>query len=212
MATKFTMNPWFGMWVRPREMIRQIIAENPRFRFGILSFLYGLPSLFHVAQNFSLGLHFPLSVILGGAVVLGIVYGLLSLSIMSALIYWTGKWLKGAASYLEIRAAVSWSNVTNIVPVCLWVLLILLCGQGVFDETFMQGFVTSQNAGILFPFFLLQFVVSIWSFVILFQALGEVQKFSAWMALLNVFIPFALVVGGIWVLMGAIWWIQTLVN
>ena len=44
----------------------------------------------------------------------------------------------------------------------------------------------------IFAVFFVQSIASIWGFVIVLQALGEVQGFSAWKALLNVIIPFGL--------------------
>ena len=63
-----------------------------------------------------------------------------------------------------------------------------------FSETQFIGF----QAGIVFLVFLVQTIVSIWGFIILVKALGEVQGFSAWKALLNVIIPFLIVVAIIW--------------
>lgn len=204
MGKKLTINPWVKMWVDPRETIRAIVNYNPHFRFGVLSVIYGLPAMFHMAQNLSLGTQFPISVILIGALAFAFIFGMIGISVASALLFWTGKWLGGQASFLELRAAVSWANVTNLVPIFLWVILTIIYGSNIFIGQFMQNLIAQQDLATVFPFFFIQMVVAVWSLVILFKAIGEVQGFSAWKALLNALIPFIIVIGVVSLLVGII--------
>lgn len=199
------VNPWTQIWVKPRETIRKIVKENPKQRFAILSFLYGLPLLFHSAQNLSLGDTFTTIGIVIVALVLATFVGMLALTIASGLIYWTGKWIGGKAEYYPVRAAVSWSNVPNIIAIIVWAIMIYYFReqifQGNFDQMKFAGNQTILITGSLF----VQAMISIWSFIILVKGIGEVQNFSAWKGVLNVLIPFFMVGILIWVLSWLFW-------
>ena len=115
MEEKLMINLWFRMWTKPKETIRAIVAIDPRYRFLSLSIIYGIPLMFQMAQNMSLGFSVSLVGILLGCLVLSLFAGMIGSTIVSGLLYITGKWLNGAATFLQLRCAVSWSNVTNIV-------------------------------------------------------------------------------------------------
>lgn len=192
--------PWLRMWVKPRETIREIVATNPKYQFGLLSAVYGLPVILNFAQNYSLGDHFSLLWIVLIALVLSPFIGMLGITIMSGLLLWTGRWIGGTASYLPIRAAVSWSNVTNVVTIFVWIVFIALFGRSIFMESFPQTAVPTGTMQIVLGLFLIETVASIWSFVILLQGLSEVQGFSIWKALLNVIIPLIIIIMAMWLL------------
>ncbi len=199
------VNPWTHIWIKPRETISNITKFDPKYRFVILSFLYGLPMLLHMAQNLSTGETFTTVGIVIAALVLATFVGMLGLTIASGLTYWTGKWIGGKASYYPVRAAVSWSNVPNIVAIIIWAILIynfkdkLFLGE--FDEMKFAGEEQMLLTGALF----VQSVIAIWSFIILVKGLGEVQGFSAWKGVLNVLIPFFMIGILIWAVTWLFW-------
>lgn len=205
MALDLRMNPWLSMWVRPRETIRAIVDANPKYRFFVLSIIYGLPVLLNVAQNSSLAEVWPFVMTIAAALILSPLIGLIGITIASVLLYVTGKWVGGKASFLEVRAAMCWSNVTNVANIILWIILMAMFGNALFCVTFPQMTFSTPQMTVLGFIFLAQFVIAIWGFIILLKALGEVQGFSAWKALLNVIIPFAIVMFTVW-LVGWIFW------
>lgn len=199
------VNPWTHIWFKPRETIREIIQYNPKFRFIILSFLYGLPMLLHMAQNISLGERFSAGGISIAALILATFVGMLGLTIASGLVYWTGKWIGGNGSFHEVRAAVSWSNVPNIVAIIIWAILIFSFKKDIFMAEFgEQNFVGTQLM-LVSGSLIIQAILSIWSFIILVKGLGEAQGFSAWKGVLNVLIPFFMVGIVIWALSWIFW-------
>src|SRR5437899_130491 len=123
------VNPWTHIWTHPRETIRAIVNFNPKYRFIPLSFLHGLPMLFYWAQNLSLGATASLMGIIIGSLILAVFLGMLSITIGSALVLWTGKWIGGKSSYYPIRAAISWSCVPNVLIIIIWAILIFLFGN-----------------------------------------------------------------------------------
>jgi hypothetical protein len=190
------MNPWVEIWVRPRETIRAIIASSSTYLFPLLCLIYGFPVLLQVAQNLSLGDRFSLGAIVIGALIFAVVPGFVMFNISAGLIYWTGKWIGGVGSFQNIRAAVAWSNVPSLINGVLWIVNMLLFKSRIFTLSFVMMPLSRGEAMVLAVTSLIQLILAVWSLVILVKALGEVQGFSAWKGLLNVLIPFFIIVIG----------------
>jgi hypothetical protein len=200
MADKLSVNPWTGMWVAPRETIRAIIQFNPGYFYPFLCLIYGLPMLLQVAQNFSLGDRYPLAGIVIVSLLLAGIIGALMINISTALFYWTGKWIGGTGSYQTIRSAVAWANVPNLVNIFIWIVNIGVFGGRIFQHNFVETPFVGGELGVIFLTSVVQIIVAIWAFIIILKALGEVQGFSAWKALLNVIIPFLVIFVGVSIL------------
>jgi hypothetical protein len=205
MFEKIGVNPWLKMWVEPRKTIQAIVEYNPKYQFPLLASIYGFPLMLQMMQTISAGQNISLFFILLISLVIAPFIGMLGLSIMSGLLLWTGRWLGGVGTFQEIRAAAAWSNVPNAVNVLLWLLLTVVFGPRLFMNTFAESVFVGKELGVVGFVFFMQAVISIWSFVILLQGLGQVQGFSAWRALVNVIIPFLLVMIAMWLLMLIIW-------
>ncbi len=212
MAKQAVGNPWLSIWTEPRQTVRSIVKTDPKFRFAILSAIYGLPMALNLAQNFSLGVKVPLWAVLIGSLIICTLLGMIGISISTWLLHVTGRWIGGQGSYQTIRTAVAWSNVPNIVTILMWIVLLGTFGVAVFTKQFSETPFVGYQAGIVFIVFLIQAVISIWGFIILLQGLGEVQGFSAWKALLNVLIPFVIVVAIIWLVGWALFGTGTIHN
>lgn len=208
MADKLTRNPWISMWTKPRETIREIVKIDPKKNLYLLSGIYGFSTLLHFSQNFSLGAYLPWPTILLGSLVFSVFIGLLGFLIAGKLIEWTGRWLGGHGSFQQIRAALAWSNVTNVVSILMWLLLIWGFGRNVFLENFAQANFIGAALFVALTAFLVQSVVAIWGFVLLCKSIGEVQGFSAWKGLLNVLIVFILVAIVVWIIVWLLSWAQ----
>jgi len=98
-----------------------------------------------------------------------------------------GKLIKGKGTFKQVRAATYWASVPVVVSVVIWILLMLTHGNTLFVpgyEKQLIGAALSINVIACTA----QIVLGIWGFIIFLHALGEVQGFSAWMALLNAFL------------------------
>lgn len=208
-SDKLDINPWVDIWLKPRQTIRSIVDHNPKYRFVLLAAIYGFPMALRLAQNLSLGQDFTLSAIIITALILAVFLGMIGISIASGLILWTGKWIGGRGSYYPIRAAVSWSNVPNIVTILTWILMIAVFKRDLFSENFVGTPFVGYELAVFTLIFLAQTTAAIWSFIILLKGIGEVQGFSAWKALLNVIIPFVIVVAAVWIVSAIIVWFQS---
>jgi hypothetical protein len=200
MAKKAAGNPWLSIWTEPRKTVRSIVNTDPKFGFVILSAIYGFPMALNLAQNFSLGASVPAWAILLGALIICTLLGMIGITISTWLLHFTGRWIGGRGSFQTVRTAVAWSNVPNVVTILMGLIMVAMFGRAMFNPAFSATHFMGTQAGIVFIVFLLQAVASIWGFVILLVGLSEVQGFSVWKALLNVLIPFVIVVAIVWLL------------
>ncbi len=200
MAEQLAVNPWIKMWTSPKPTIRAIVTYNSRYRFLILCLINGLPTLMQNAQAMSLGTSYNLVSIILGCLFLSLFAGMILITVSSGLLFMTGKWIGGAASFLQIRCAVSWSNITNLVSVFMWVSLVAVFQQELFTDLFETASFTQKESMLLTGIFLIQTVMSIWSLVILVQSLAEVQGFSSGKSILNILVSVGLIVAAAWLL------------
>lgn len=212
MARKLTRNPWLSIWVQPRETLREIIDTDPKYMLYVLYAFYGFPMALSFAQSFSLCTEFPTWSIVIAAIIVCALLGFLGVAISTWLLMVTGKWIKGKGTYQTIRAAVAWSNVPNAVTSLTWIALLAIFGGQIFCRGFSEKTFIGYQAGVVFLIFLTQSIVSIWGFIILLKTLGEAQGFSAWRALLNVAIPFVIVVALTWLVGWAIWGTSSIIK
>lgn len=209
MAKQLGINPWTGIWLRPKETIRAVINFNPKFRFVLLSIFYGLPMAYNMAQNYSLADRLPLWAIVCGGLLLSGFLGALAITIGSALFTWTGRWIGGKGNFEKVRCALAWSSgVPSAVIVVIWAVLLSVFGSLAFSRTFAETAFIGYQAGIVFLAFLIESIVWVWGLVMLFKTLGEAHGFSSWKAVLNVLIAFIIVFALIWFI-GWIFWGQT---
>ena len=206
METTPIMNPWFSMWVHPRRTIRQIVATNPDRLVLTLAAISGIVQGLTNASNKSQGEHASLAMLLLVNLILGPVMGIIGLWVGASLLRWTGGWIGGQADSRRIRTAVAWSNVPMIWSLLLWVPALLLFGAELFTKATPIIDANLMLSSLFLGFSIGTTVIGIWSFVVCLHALGEVQGFSAWKALLNgllamlvVLIPILTIVGiAIW--------------
>ncbi|MCB1106847.1 MAG: YIP1 family protein [Chlamydiia bacterium] len=187
MKEKLGINPWLGMWVHPRKTIRALVEYNPNFRLIILCAIYGFQYMLQASQFLALGQTSSLLVIVLAAAILSIPVGYVIFNVMSFFYLLLGRLIKGKGTFKQIRAATYWSSVPLVVSVIVWIFLMVTHGNSLFVpgyEKHLAGVALTVNvvAGIV------QIVIGIWGLIIFLHALGEVQGFSAWMALLNVFL------------------------
>jgi hypothetical protein len=197
---ELNIKPWLSIWIKPRQTVRAIIEFNVRYRFFILSVLCGLPTVLQTSQNLSLGGVFSSPAILISCVVLSPLLGAIGLLLSTLFLTWTGRWIGGRASFLEMRCAVSWTNATNLVTVLIWAFLISRFKEMIFFEGFVKMPMTAGDSMWLTVCFFLQLIVAVWSFILLLYAISEVHRFSIWKALLNIVIAFILGVGISWII------------
>lgn len=199
------LNPWFSMWTKPRATMRQILDSKSQQHILLLAAVTGIGTMLDQASMKSIGDNWAgnpafLAGILVAALTIGPIGGILRMYIASALLSWTGKWIGGQASYDEIKAAFAWSNVPLIWGLITWVIELGLFGAENFTSKTPVIDASIGLTAAFFAFALIDLTIGIWAIVVYLKALAEAQKFSAWKALGNTLLPFAVIAGPILVI------------
>jgi len=116
---------------------------------------------------------------------LGAAFGILGLYTTAIVMDWSGRALGGVGNALTLRAALAWSGVPQI---CLYaVTLLTLAGTGIWQALVPSMPAPNGSVGAAAnPFTLMngvEAIISIWSFILMLQCVGEVHRFSAWRAM-----------------------------
>ncbi len=187
-------NPWVSIWVQPRSTIRRIVNEDPNRSLWLLAAIYGFSSLIGFFESYSFGLvmgAFPLLIM---AIILAPVWGYLFFSCWSFVVSLTGRLFGGRGAFRSIRASYAWSAVPLALGDALSLFLILWLGVSMFVRVPSAGLFVESQAVVVLAFLLAKIVLSVWSLVIYINALAEVQQFSVFRAIGNLFVS-ALLVG-----------------
>jgi len=186
-------NPWVSMWMHPRLTLQNLIDTGTEFD-GFFSVVI----IAGIAQKLSdtfFDTNVPSDTILkllGFAVVGGIISSLIYLLLASYLIHLIGQYLGGKASRDNIIAAVGWSEMPLACSMLIWILYIPLFASGVIGGEVQDQSISSASFAITTIILLIQVTLTLWSVVILLSAIGQVQRFSIGMTLLNTLPAFAL--------------------
>lgn len=181
-------NPWKSIWLSPRATIASVVAENPNRSIWWLASIYGFSSLLSTFQSLMLGIQLNLMGIFILAIVLAPFWGYAMFSIWSWVIYLTGKWFKGTASFKVARAAYAWSCVPLIANIPIWFVLAAIFGPQLFTNFSENYLLTNGQVTTLFGILIIRIAAAVWSLVIYLNALAEVQQYSILRAIGNVLV------------------------
>jgi hypothetical protein len=185
--------PFFTIWTEPRATIRRIVNTDPKRNVILLAALGGAVSVLEgqwsraMSDPTSLSAMWPVGVALrvGFAALLGIVFLYLNGSVLR----WSGALLGGTAESVEVRAAIAWGEIPQIVASVITILALL---TGATSAPVMSANGIPKMSPQLVELGTVHVVLGLWGFVITLQCLAEVHRFSAWRALLSILIPLAI--------------------
>jgi hypothetical protein len=184
MASRFPLSPFVTIWTEPRATIRDIVERDPhRYVLGLAALgpaLVAIESAWSRELNAQIPPSFLWPVAVAFIAVAAGAFGIAVLYLNGWALQWTGRFLGGEAASLEVRAAMAWSRIPGIsaAVINIGVLLLGLATPPIFGGGELPH-LTPSFVGLG----LLNFVLDVWSFVLLLQCLGEVHRFSAWRAL-----------------------------
>lgn len=181
---------WLSIWLQPRATIRRILDTNPRAYVWVLAALGGIgygPGDGGEAMLSDLvaWLLYPL---------LGALAGLISLALIPYPIHWTGRWLGGEGTVVEIRCALAWSQIPTICLLPLSILIMYwLAGIHIPTGGSVPVGMPAPTGMVLGVISLIYLVVGIWQIVITVQTVAEAQRFSGWRSLANLILAALLI-------------------
>ena len=116
------LNPWWGIWVQPRQTLRTILATNPKMDFWVLVAFYGLVRAVSWGVQVGLGDYFSPSGVAGFILIIGPIAGVIGVYLTGALLGLVGRSMGGKAEPAHIRAVLAWAAL----PMSVLTLLALL--------------------------------------------------------------------------------------
>jgi len=189
-----TPNPFFTIWLSPRETIRRIVEWNPSYCVLWLACLAGIEQALGHSRIRYLGEKVPLAVLFAIVLVGGPLGGLLLLWISSLLLRWTGRWLGGIATLRQLIAAVAWSLTPQALSLLLFIPAWLIAGRELFTKLTPHLGAHPGLSMMLTAVGAVQGILGIWSIFTLCHTVAEVQGYrSAWRGLGNVLLSFLVI-------------------
>jgi len=177
------------IWTSPRSVMKSTNENRYNDLTTILLIFAGINGSFNRAENTNMGDHMSLFSVLAICIIGGAVFGWISFYIYSALLSWTGKWLKGKGNTGSLLRMVSYTTIPSLVALCMIVLRITLFGNQEFQKH-VDIFDNGILSGIVYGFSLLiEIGMGIWTIVILVTGISEVQKLPIGKSILNMILP-----------------------
>lgn len=102
------LNPWWGIWVQPRQTIRMIIATDPKMDFWVLVAFYGLMRAVSWGVQVGLGNMFSPPGVAGFILIVGPIAGVIGVYLTGAVLGLVGRLMGGKAAPQEIRTVLAW--------------------------------------------------------------------------------------------------------
>ncbi len=187
-------NPWTKGWLHPRQTVRHVYEHDAEIGMYILAALGGMLSVAGQLGDRGIGDRLGILPIIGIIAVAGPIVGLISLHIISSILAWTGSWFDGQATRHEIMYAFAWSKIPLIVTLVCWFLTLIVVGRAFVGSDAAMGLVTPADGLVILAFVAVSLVTYIWSLVLFFGMLSEVQRFPVWKAIVSALIPFIVIV------------------
>src|SRR5262245_50452483 len=171
-------SPWLSLWLHPGATIERIVTTNPRRHVLLLAALAAISSFIFTAITFGSTIELLDWRTVAGIVVLGAIYGVVSLYIWGLSFWLAGRMFGGRAPSAAVRATYAWGTVPNIVAlaICLIVLAAfkLLAGAAPARSATQAVTIALQAVGAL---------LALWTAVMIFLMLKRVQGFGFWRTL-----------------------------
>lgn len=172
----------FKVMTDPRGFMRSPAAQV-RGLHWILAAMVGFVWLLGKFYLYALGMQYTLVQILIGSLIFAIPVGLVIFCVSAFCLHLTGKIFRGKGTFKDLYSAFAWSRVPEFFQLISWIALIVMNGRSVFTPALVAQ---DQMSVAVLILLVVQIVFSFWKSIILFHTVGEVQGFSAWIAIWNV--------------------------
>ena len=198
-----TLNPWWGIWVQPRQTIRSIIETDPKMNFWVLVIFYGVIRAISWGILAGLGDHYSPAEVAGFIAIIGPLVGIASVYFTGALLGLAGRLMGGNAEGQHIRTVLAWAALPmNVLIVMAIFPFLMMFGQRIFSledplvQRAMYGGGTLAGiftGGLSMWRMMLEGVGSLYYLIIVVIGISEVEKFNLWKSAGIIFV----VIGGL---------------
>ncbi len=158
---------------------------------GWLFFVGGAAkSLGRVNQETVETMGFPFTVII--VPLIGGVSAIFLYNILAALLSYTGKWIGGSGDTNNLRTALAWSMVPNVLLFALYIPSLILFEKGIFDNETLRTYGGLTFSIKLWTFFVLQSIAYLWSIFIGINTLSVAHEYHRALSVVNYLVAFIL--------------------
>ncbi|UCC13740.1 MAG: YIP1 family protein [Gammaproteobacteria bacterium] len=180
-------NPWITIWLQPRATIRRILDSDPASHVWFLGAAGGISQGLRAVYSDESGAvpELSLAAVVLISVTVGALSGLVGLLVMPYLLMWTGRWLGGEGSIVNLRASLAWSQVPGIWGLALHAVLIAFFGQQLLAGTVADSFDSGGKAAFFLIVTSAIAAIAIWQVFTTIKTVAEANGFSAWRAFFN---------------------------
>ena len=183
------LNPWFSMWMRPRETVRQMLHTGQSRHLALLAILGGIGVFLDQIVFASLGESYAgrlvmlVVFVIGGAIV-----GLVGLTVYCWLLAFAGRSLGGVGTAADCRTAYAWSNIPNVwlLPVYIVTALavVIYGSEALLADLFRRLDAGEEFSMLLFPVWLravfaIGMMSRLWQLVLTCQSIAEAHRVSS---------------------------------
>lgn len=166
------LNPWFSMWMRPRQTIRQVIETDPRQHVLLVTALGGACDIIDPELIADESLNIILAKFIG-QMLFGAAVALVGLFLMGWMVKVVARWFGGVGTALHTRAAIGW----GYVPVA-WLLPLMI----VLNIVVLANPIDAENGDFIVAMYviaaLMMLSVGIWQLIVTSCAVAEVYQFT----------------------------------
>lgn len=193
------VNPWTSVWLHPRKTVQYVMEYKTGSFVLMIAAITGIVHFLDQATGNDLFENWNIAAVLLVALLAGPVIGVIGLYIASGIYHALSLMLGGLGTFEESRRAFTVSSIIIVIGGLIWIPDLLILGQGNFtsDYDFSIG-----QLGWSMISLIVNFTVGIWSLIVLIAAIAEVHRFSAWKAVLAVFLPIIILVVILLVIIG----------
>lgn len=185
-ASHMSDSPLTSIWFKPRHTIREILADDPNLYVLPIICFSGIASSLNRASVQNLGDQFSFSTILLACALVGPLGGLFSMWMWSHLVHWTGKWMGGQADRLTLRTAMAWALVPLATSLVIWMIQVATFQEEMFMKETPIIDSDPMRLNLLFASELAKALMALWSFILTYKVIAEVQGYtSGWGGLGN---------------------------
>jgi len=182
------------IWTSPRDVFKFLNTYKYDKYVTLLLILGGITRTFDRASSKNMGDTLSIEVVILLCIVIGALFGWLSYYIFAALLNWTGKWLKAKGNIDSLLRVIAYALIPSIFSLLLLIPQIAIYGNELFKS---DGDVSSAGLIpniIVYSSIFIEFVLAIWSLVLIVIGISEVQKLSIGKSILNLFLPVIVVI------------------
>ncbi|MBN1542587.1 YIP1 family protein [candidate division KSB1 bacterium] len=184
---------WQKIWLIPRPTIRHIVDSDPNQQLPLLVFLGGISHALSTAASLGMGETLSLASLVGFCLIFGPLSAFLTLRIGGRILRWTTAKFGGTATVPETRAALAWSWVPIISILPLWIVRYILFRDELFKLETPHIDSVPQLSFLYNTINLIEFAIVVWGALILYSALAEINRFSAWRSFFSVVLSILIV-------------------